>query len=65
VPPSFGQLGGVLKVDGVCCFHAAASVTPAMGNIYYAMSCVLPSRAERGALAVGLLGGTHRSSRYG
>ena len=47
-PPLVGQFSGVVKVDGVCCFHAAASISPAMGRPQYASSSVLPPRLEWG-----------------
>lgn len=37
------QLGGVLKVDGVCCFHAAASTKYTIDRPQYPSSGVLPS----------------------
>ena len=43
-----GQVSGIVKVDGVCCFHAAASISPAMGRPQYASSGVLPSMLEWG-----------------
>lgn len=43
--PILGQVGGLVKVEGIF-FHAAASVVHVLGDPQYASSGVLPSRLE-------------------